>query len=114
MSRFFSEPFRKARPEVVETVAAMMRSTPAPGYLGCCYAIPKIDLTSRLTEIRCPTLIIVGKDDPGTPVAMAEEIHQAMPGSKLVVIPATPHLANLEQPDAFNQALAEFLGQAGD
>lgn len=114
MARFFSEPFRKARPEVVETVAAMMRSTPAPGYLGCCHAIPKINLTSRLREIRCPAVVIVGKNDPGTPVAMAEEIHQAMPGSRLVVIPDAAHLANLEQPDAFNQALAEFLAQAGD
>lgn len=114
MARFFSEPFRKARPAVVETVAAMMRSTPAPGYLGCCHAIPKINLTSRLREIRCPTVIIVGKDDPGTPVAMAEEIHQAMPESRLVIIPDAAHLANLEQPDAFNQALAEFLAQTGD
>jgi len=114
MSRFFSEPFRKARPEVVEAVAAMMRATPAPGYLGCCHAIPKINLTSRLKEIRCPAVVIVGKDDPGTPVAMAEEIHQAMPGSRLVVIPDAAHLANLEQPDAFNQALAEFLDQAGN
>jgi len=114
MSRFFSEPFRHARPEVVENIAAMMRATSAPGYLGCCHAIPKINLTSRLKEIRCPTVIIVGKEDPGTPVAMAEEIHQAMPGSRLVVIPAAAHLANLEQPDAFNQALAQFLVQAGD
>ena len=65
-----------------------------------------------MKEIRCPSLVIVGKDDPGTPVAMAEEIHHALPGSKLVVIPSAAHLSNLEQPDAFNQALAGFLEQA--
>jgi 3-oxoadipate enol-lactonase len=58
-------------------------------------------------------VVIVGKDDPGTPVAMAEEIHQAMPGSELVIIPSAAHLSNLEQPDAFNEALGDFLDKAG-
>jgi len=109
LERWFTASYRKTRPEVVEKVAAMIRSTPAPGFVGCCHAIPKINLTGRLKEIRCPSVVIVGKDDPGTPVAMAEDIHQAMPGSKLVIIPSAAHLSNLEQPDAFNQALAEFL-----
>jgi 3-oxoadipate enol-lactonase len=113
LERWFTEPFRKSRPEVVERVAAMIRTTPVPGYVGCSHAIPKINLTARLKEIRCPTVVIVGKDDPGTPVAMAEEIHQALPGSKLVIIPSAAHLSNLEQPDAFNQALAGFLEKSG-
>ena len=113
LERWFTAPFRQARPEVVAKVAAMIRSTPVPGYVGCSHAIPKINVTARLKEIRCPSVVIVGKDDPGTPVAMAEEIHQALPGSELVVIPSAAHLSNLEQPDAFNQALTKFLDQAG-
>jgi 3-oxoadipate enol-lactonase len=109
LSRFFSDEFRKASPDVVENVAAMIRSTPVPGYLGCCHAVSKIDLVARLKDIRCPTMVVVGKDDLVTPVAMAEEIHRAMPGSKLEVLPAAAHLSNLEQPEAFNQALAGFL-----
>ena len=112
LARWFTEPFRKARPEVVEKVALMIRTTSAPGYVGCSHAIPKINLTARLAEIRCPSVVIVGRDDPGTPVAMAEEIHHALPGSKLVIIPSAAHLSNLEQPDAFNQALGDFLDQA--
>jgi len=112
LARWFTEPFRKARPEVVERVANMIRNTPAAGYAGCCHAIPKINLTARLKEIRCASLVIVGREDAGTPVAMAEEIHRALPGSKLVVIPEAAHLSNLEQPDAFNQALDSFLDTA--
>jgi len=55
-----------------------------------------------------PTLVVVGEDDPGTPVAMAREIHAAMPGSELVVIPRAAHLANVEQPEAFGAALERF------
>ena len=113
LARWFTAPFRKAHPEAVQKVAAMIRSTPVGGYVGCSHAIPKINLTARLKEIRCPAMVVVGKDDPGTPVAMAEEIHHALPGSKLVTIPSAAHLSNLEQPDAFNQALANFLDQAG-
>ncbi|MCX7143449.1 MAG: alpha/beta hydrolase [Proteobacteria bacterium] len=112
LSRFFSVPIAKAHPDVVKAIATRIRTTPALGYLGCSHAIPKINVTARLKEILCPTLIIVGRDDPGTPVAMSEEIHQAMPGSKLVIIPDAAHLANLEQPDAFNDALSDFLAGA--
>ena len=113
LARWFTVSYRKAHPDVVERIAKVIRATPVPGFIGCCHAIPKINLTARLKEIRCPTLIIVGKDDPGTPVSMAEEIHQAMPGSELVVIPSAAHLSNMEQPDAFNQALAAFLDKVG-
>ena len=111
LARWLTESFRTAHPDIVETVANMIRTTPATGYIGCCHAIPKIDLTARQKEIRCPALVIVGADDAGTPVAMAEDIHRAMPGSKLVVIPSAAHLSNLEQPEAFNQALGGFLDQ---
>lgn len=109
LARWFTAPFRAARPDVTDAIAAMIRATPAQGYIGCCHAVPKINVTERLKAIRCPALVIVGQDDPGTPVAMAEDIHHAIAGSKLVVIPSASHQSNLEQPEAFNRALAEFL-----
>jgi len=109
LARWFTEGFQKRRPEIVEKAASMIRSTPAAGFIGCCHAIPKIDLTERLKEIRCPSVVIVGKEDLATPVAMAQEIHHAMPGSTLAIIPGAAHLSNLEQPEAFNQALMSFL-----
>ena len=112
LARWFTAAFRQARPEVVDKVAAMIRGTPTSGYIGCSHAIPKINLTARLAQIRCPSLVMVGQDDFGTPVAMAEDIHRALPGSQLVVIPSAAHLSNLEQPEAFNQALAAFLDKA--
>lgn len=109
IERWFTEPFRKNQPEEVKKVAAQIEKTPVPGYVGCCHAIPKIDVTARLKEIKCPALVICGEDDPGTPPAMAREIQENLPGAKLVLIPQAAHLSNLEQPAAFNRALGEFL-----
>jgi 3-oxoadipate enol-lactonase len=112
LERWFTEPFRKSSPGPVETVRELIVSTPVAGYVGCCHAIPKINLTARLKEIRCPILVIVGEQDPGTPPAMAREIHDNAPGSKLVVLPQAAHLANLEQPEGFSRALAKFLSSS--
>ena len=109
LERWFTEPFRKSHAAVVDGVRKLILATPVAGYAGCCSAIPKINLTSRLKEIKCPILVIVGEQDPGTPVAMAKEIHDNAPGSKLVVLPQAAHLANLEQPAGFTRALREFL-----
>ena len=109
---WFTEPFRKSQPAAVDAIRKLIVATPVAGYVGCSHAIPKINLTARLKEIRCPILVIVGEQDPGTPVAMAKEIHDNAPVSKLVVLPQAAHLANLEQPEAFTRALAEFLKAA--
>ncbi len=111
LKRWFTEPFLAKRPPLIERVATMIRSTPPAGYAGCCHAIPKIDVTDRLHEIDCPVQIIVGEQDAGTPVAMSQAIHQAVPGSELVILPNASHLSNLEQPEAFNRALSGFLSQ---
>jgi 3-oxoadipate enol-lactonase len=109
LGRWFTEPYRKAAPQTMQRIGLLIGTTPVAGYVGCCHAIPKINLTSRLKEIRTPILIIVGEDDPGTPVAMSKEIHENAPGSKLVVLPKAAHLSNIEQSAAFNRALDEFL-----
>lgn len=109
LARWFTEPFLKARPDMMRRVGAMIRGTPAAGYIGCGHAIPRINLTARLKDIRCPVRVVVGEQDPGTPPAMARAIHEAIPGSDLIVIPSASHLCNLEQPQAFNAALGEFL-----
>jgi 3-oxoadipate enol-lactonase len=109
LERWFTDGFRKAHPEVVQRIATLIASTPVAGYAGCSHAIPKINLSARLKEIKCPILVICGDKDPGTPPAMAREIHDNAPGSKLVLIPDAAHLSNLEKPAEFNRAMEAFL-----
>ena len=111
LKRWFTEAMIATRSPVLGRVAGMIRATPPIGYAGCCHAIPKINVTARLKEIACPIQVIVGEQDAGTPVAMSREIHEAAPGSELVIIPNASHLSNLEQPEAFNRALLDFLAR---
>jgi pimeloyl-ACP methyl ester carboxylesterase len=67
------------------------------------------DSTPLLSSITVPTLIVVGSEDELTPVAESQKMADAIPGAKLVIIPAAGHLSNLEQPEAFNAALNGFL-----
>jgi 3-oxoadipate enol-lactonase len=111
LGRWFTAPFLAQHPEAVETVRVMIRQTKPQGYAGCCHAIKVLDLTDRLHGIGTPTLIIVGEDDPGTPVAASRAIHERIKGSELVILKSAAHLSNLEQPEAFTKALLDFLGR---
>lgn len=106
LARWFTAPYRQARPDRIQPIVDMIRATPVAGYIGCCHAIPKIDLTARLKEIRVPVLAITGAEDAAAPGTRA--IHENLPGSELVVIPSASHISNIEQPEAFNQALTRF------
>jgi pimeloyl-ACP methyl ester carboxylesterase len=94
---------------VVDKVATMIRSTPPRGYAGCCHAIAALDLTDRISSISIPTIVIVGEEDQGTPVAASRVMNERIKGSELVIIPSAAHLSNLEQPEAFTEALTGFL-----
>jgi 3-oxoadipate enol-lactonase len=109
LERWFTQAFRDAHAGAVDEIRRLILATPVAGYAGCSHAIPRINLSGRLKEIRCPILVIVGEDDPGTPVAMAREIHDNAPGSQLVILPQAAHLANIEAAAGFNRALGEFL-----
>ena len=111
LGRWFTAGFRQRRPDVIERVAGMIRKTSPRGYAGCCAAIAALDVTDRLGAIKLPTLVVVGEDDQGTPVAASRAIHEAIKGSTLTIIPSAAHLSNMEQPEAFTSALSGFLGK---
>ncbi len=109
LARWFTDGYRATQPEAMAKIAAVIRATPPAGYAGCCTGISKIDLTDRLKEIKCPTLVLVGEQDFGTPVAASQAIHANLPGAELVVIPSAAHISNIEQPAIFNIVVRDFL-----
>jgi 3-oxoadipate enol-lactonase len=109
LERWFTPPFHRSEPEKVASIGALIRSTTVEGYAGCCDAIPRINTTARLKDISCPILVIVGKDDPGTPLAMSQAIVANASGAELVVLENAAHISNIEQPAKFNAALSAFF-----
>jgi 3-oxoadipate enol-lactonase len=109
MERWFTASFRRKPLPELEKVRRMIRTTPVKGYAGCSRAIMRLNLTVRLREITLPTFIVVGEEDPGTPVAASQAIHEHIKGSELVILKSAAHLSNIEQQQAFNTAVTGFL-----
>jgi pimeloyl-ACP methyl ester carboxylesterase len=62
-----------------------------------------------LPDIRCPTLVLIGRQDILTPLELSEEIAAAIPGAQLEIIDDSGHLSTLEHPDAVNRTLRRWL-----
>lgn len=110
LPRLLGETTRATRPDVVEHVRSLVLANPADAIAGAIHALmTRPDSTPLLASIHIPTLIVVGEEDIVTPRPLAEEMQRGIGGSELTVIPGAGHLTNLEQPGAFNDALARFL-----
>src|SRR6185437_10010225 len=108
MERWFTADFRARAPQAIERMTRMFVATPVEGYVSCCAAIRDMDFRASNPRITVPTLVIVGKYDPATPPAAGEEIQRQIKGAKLAVIDGA-HIANLEQPKAYTDAVLNFL-----
>ena len=111
LARWFTPVFHKTSPDEISRVREMIETTPREGYAGCCAAIRVMNQLDSLAGIKVPTLVLVGADDPSTPVAAAQAIHDRIAGSELVILDDAAHLSNIEQTDAFNASLLDFLAR---
>jgi 3-oxoadipate enol-lactonase len=111
LGRWFTPAFLAEHPKRVQPIADQIRATSAQGFIGWGRAIQGLDLTDRLAAIRLPTLVLSGALDPGTPPAAGQAIAERIPGARFQAIAGASHLANVEQPEAFTQALTGFLDQ---
>lgn len=68
------------------------------------------DLRASLSAISVPTLVLAASRDTSAPAPMMEKMASRIPGARYVCIDDAGHLANLERPEAFNRAIANFLG----
>jgi 3-oxoadipate enol-lactonase len=109
IERWLTAGFREREPETTARVRAMLASTPAEGYAGCCGVIERMDLLDRLGEIRAPTLVVAAAQDPATPPEHGERIAASVPGARFELIEDCAHLAAVEQPEAVTRLIADHL-----
>jgi 3-oxoadipate enol-lactonase len=113
IDRWFTKPGQGRLQAEVDKVRRMILGTPVEGFCGCCGAIREMDQRESIRAISTRTLVLVGEQDPGTPVSAAELIHQRIAGSQLRVIQDAAHFVNVEQASVFNDALLAFLRKGG-
>ena len=75
------------------------------------YTLFNWDITSRLKEIRKPTIVFAGEEDQGNPVAMNKLLADNIPGAQLRVVKEVGHFYQLEKPTEFNQELRQFINR---
>lgn len=110
LERWFTRRFLDSGSPVIGDVHAMVSTTPPQGYMGCSAAIRDMDQREAITTIRNRVLVIVGAHDPATPPAAGAFIASRIAGARLETLDAA-HVSNLEQPEAFTKAVADFLGE---
>ena len=100
----------RGRARAAARLEPMMRATAPAAWVGALEAMKqRPDRTGVLSSISVPVLVVVGERDAIVPVDVAEGVAKAIPGARLEVVPDAGHVANLENPDVFNRALADYL-----
>jgi 3-oxoadipate enol-lactonase/4-carboxymuconolactone decarboxylase len=110
--RWFTEAFLVTQPAITEWAVQMVRSTDAVCYVAACEALAAFDIRDAVGSITVPTLVVAGADDTETPPADARLLVAGIPDARLAVVPATGHLAPVEEPAAVGDLLARHFRAA--
>jgi 3-oxoadipate enol-lactonase len=111
LARWFSPAFLQSAPQTTAWIAELIRTTPPDGFVGCCRALQKLNVTDRLKQIRVPTLLIPGENDQSFPPSVSEAMRERIDGSRLEILREAAHLGIVEHPHGFNEILLPFLAE---
>ncbi len=111
VGRWFPPDVLKANPPYVDKIRQMVRTTPVNGFIGCAAALADHNYAAAIATVTRPVLFMVGEKDGVAPPAM-RKLNEALPGSRYVELPGAGHISNLDQPQAFTRAMADFLKAA--
>jgi 3-oxoadipate enol-lactonase len=109
VSRWSSEGLAARNPAVVARMEAMVRGTSVNGYCGCAAALARLNYGPRLGEITAPVLVMCGDEDHGAPPENSRQMAAMIKGARFVEIKQAGHIANIEQPKMFNEAVGDFF-----
>lgn len=107
-TRWFTEPFIQSNTAIVQSLSNDLGAGSPEGYASCCEALAKADVREELASIQVPVFIIAGQQDPVTTVQDGQYMLDRIRNAQLFEINAS-HISNIEQPEAFNQAVLNFI-----
>jgi 3-oxoadipate enol-lactonase len=109
MRRLFSAKFQEQNPALMALRRAAFLRTDVATFQAACLALARLDLRSEVVRVKTPVLVLVGEDDEATPPPMSVELNSLLPDSRLTILPGCAHVPQLQDPDAFLDAIAEFV-----
>lgn len=112
IAKVLGETTLRTKPELTAAVKQSILKCSPVGVIHALQAMAsRLDSTEDLSSIKVPTLILAGSEDKVTPISAAQRMAEGIPNSTVVEIAQAGHFAPLEQPDAVNSAMIDFLGQ---
>jgi len=106
----FADKTVSERPELVEAVRGWMTATSPAGFVVGLEAIrDRDDASALLPQLKIPVLVMGAKEDKAIPSEKSLEMAEKIPGAQLCMVADAGHMVNMEQPDAFNTGLIDFL-----
>jgi 3-oxoadipate enol-lactonase len=112
VKRWFSDQFRIAHPDLVREMTEVFLANDVDSYAATCVMLGDADLRPYLPTLRVPVAVIVGEEDYATPIAMSQQLHEAISGSTLTILPGGRHLTPVERPDEIAAQLLALMGRA--
>jgi 3-oxoadipate enol-lactonase len=109
IERWFTPAFR-ADPQV-ERVRERLRANDVASWSAAWQAISTFDALPRLAEIAVPTLVIAGEVDAATPIAAANRLAESIRRARFEILPAAPHMMQIERRDDYTATVTKFLGE---
>ncbi len=109
MRRLFAPEFQAAHPALMQDRREAFLRTDVDVFRAACEALAGLDLRAEVSGVNVPVLVMVGEQDEATPPEMSQELASLLPDARLKIIPGCAHVPQLQSPELFLQAIADFL-----
>jgi pimeloyl-ACP methyl ester carboxylesterase len=101
-----------ADPRLISEGAKLMKQAGAEVVYGDFYAANQFDVRDQIKDIELPCLILCGSEDKLTPPSLSRKLHEAISGSTMEILPNAGHMAMIENHQAFNDRVLDFIRNA--
>jgi 3-oxoadipate enol-lactonase len=112
LTRWFSDEYRASHADELKRLTTLFVANDLECYAASCGLLGHLDARRYLPALRMPVAIVVGEEDYATPVAMSQQLHQAIDQSTLKILPRARHLTPIEHPDPIASELLALLRRA--
>ena len=109
MRRLFAPEFQARHPDLMRDRREAFLKTDPEVLRAACADLAELDLRPQLAQVKVPVLVLVGEHDEATPPPMSRELAANLPNARLKVIAGCAHVPQLQSPEAFLDAIGDFL-----